>query len=195
MERFGFGENQQTYEALIKAYSEKHRAYHTFDHIAACFRHLDIVRDKMENPREIELALWFHDAIYKPFSSSNEKDSAIWAQEFFELNEFEDDEVIDRVYDLIMVTEHSGATKTKDEELMIDIDLSILGTRAEVYDQFEKDVRFEYKRVPAFMFRKKRKEILSEFLARDRIYHDAYFHDNLEAQARVNLADAIQKLS
>jgi predicted metal-dependent HD superfamily phosphohydrolase len=192
---FEFPENQLTYEALIKAYSEKHRAYHTFDHIAACLRHFDAAKDQLDHPHEVELALWFHDAIYKLFSSSNEKDSAIWAQEFFELNEFEDDDVIDRVFDLIMVTEHSGATKTTDEELMIDIDLSILGTAPETYDQFEKDVRFEYKRVPGFMFRKKRREILSEFLERDRIYHDPYFHDKLEAQARVNLANAIGQLS
>lgn len=195
MTAFGLAENRLTYDALIKAYAEKHRAYHTFDHIAACLRHFDAVKDQIDHPLEVELALWFHDAIYKPFSSSNEKDSAIWAQEFFELNAYEDDEVVDRIFDLIMVTEHSGATKTRDEELMIDIDLSILGTAPEIYDQFEKNVRFEYKRVPGFMFRKKRKEILAEFLERDRIYHDPYFYDKLEEQARINLASAIKTLS
>lgn len=195
MTAFGLAENRLTYDALIKAYAEKHRAYHTFDHIAACLSHFDAVKDQIDHPLEVELALWFHDAIYKPFSSSNEKDSAIWAQEFFELNAYEDEEVVDRIFDLIMVTEHSGATKTGDEELMIDIDLSILGTAPETYDQFEKNVRFEYKRVPGFMFRKKRKEILSEFLVRDRIYHDVYFHNKLEAQARINLITAIERLS
>ena len=195
MQAFSLDENQETYAALIKAYGEKHRAYHTWDHIAACLNHLDDVRDEADKPHEIEMALWFHDAIYKPFSSTNEKDSAIWAQEFFELNGYEDDEVVGRIYDLIMVTEHTGEASTKDEKLMIDIDLSILGTRPEVYDQFEKDVRFEYKRVPKFIFKKKRRDILQEFLERDPIYQNEYFRDKIEKQARVNLQKAINALS
>lgn len=195
MSAFSLGENKETFEALIKAYSEKHRAYHTWEHISACLKHLNAVRDQADNPHEIELALWFHDAIYKPFSSTNEKDSAIWAQEFFELNGFEDDEVIARVFDLIMVTEHTGKAITNDAKLMIDIDLSILGTPPHVYAQFEKDVRFEYKRVPKFIFKKKRRAILQEFLDRDPIYQNGYFKDQLETQARANLAGAIQKLS
>lgn len=194
MSAFSLGENDHTFQALIAAYGEKHRAYHTAEHIDACLGHLDDTKQLADRPHEIELALWFHDAIYKPFSSSNEKDSAIWAQEFFELNEFEDDDVIDRIYDLIMVTEHSGEVKTNDQRLMIDIDLSILGTRTEVYDQFEKNVRFEYKKVPGFLFKKKRKTILEEFLARERIYNTPHFHDRLENQAKINLANAINQL-
>lgn len=195
MSSFSLPENEITYRALVKAYGEKHRAYHTWEHIAACLQHLDAVRDQADHPEEIELALWFHDAIYKPFSSTNEKDSAIWAQEFFELNNFEDDEVVSRVFDLIMVTEHSGQTKTQDEKLMIDIDLSILGTPTHVYDQFEKNVRFEYKRVPGFMFKKKRRELLQEFLDRDPLYQNAYLRDKLEEQAKLNLEWAIEALS
>lgn len=195
MTAFSLPENEVTYHALIKAYGEKHRAYHTWDHIAASLKHLDAVHNQADHPHEIELALWFHDAIYKPFSSSNEKDSAIWAQEFFELNGYEDDTAISRIFDLIMVTEHTGQAITKDAKLMIDIDLSILGAPAHIYDQFEKDVRFEYKRVPTFIFKKKRREILKEFLDRDPIYQNTYFRDKLETQARVNLAGAIEALS
>ncbi|NNC35908.1 MAG: hypothetical protein HKO02_00510 [Hyphomonadaceae bacterium] len=195
MNVFSLCENQKTHDALIKAYREKHRAYHTWDHIAACLVHLDAVRDHADHPHEIELALWFHDAIYKPFSSTNEKDSAIWAQEFFELNDFEDDDVVARVFDLIMVTEHTVEAVTRDAKLMIDIDLSILGAPANVYDQFEKNVRFEYKRVPTFIFKKKRRDILSEFLERDPLYKNEYFQKKLEKQAKENLETAINALS
>lgn len=195
MAAFSLNENTDTFDALINAYFETHRAYHTWDHIAACLKHLDAVRGLADHPQEIELALWFHDAIYKPFSSTNEKDSAIWAHEFFELNNYEDDVAVDRIYDLIIVTEHTGEAQTNDQRLMIDIDLSILGTPSDIYDQFEKEVRFEYKRVPRFLFKKKRRAILQEFLARDPIYHNAYFRDKLDAQARPNLRNAIQTLS
>lgn len=194
MKAFGLSDNAETYEALIEAYSEKHRAYHTFEHIAACLRNLDAVRSELKYPYEVELALWFHDAVYKPFSSSNEKNSAIWTQEFFELNEFDQDDVIERVYDLVMVTEHHGETSTNDERILLDIDLSILGAQPDIYDQFEKNVRHEYKRVPGLVFRKKRKAILSDFLHRDPIFHHPYFYERLEDQARINLEGAIARL-
>lgn len=194
MAAFGLPENRDTFDALMKAYSEKHRAYHTFDHISACLRHLDQVKPELSKPNEVELALWFHDAVYKPFSSSNEKDSAIWAREFFELNEFEDQETVDRVFDLIMVTEHPCETKNHDQRILVDIDLSILGSSPTTYSEFEKNVRFEYKRVPNFIYRKKRKAILTKFLNSEPLYHHPYFYERLEDQSKINLANAISVL-
>ena len=43
MRAFGLSENDETYDSLLAAYSEKHRAYHRLEHISACFRHLDVV--------------------------------------------------------------------------------------------------------------------------------------------------------
>ena len=77
---------------------------------------------------------------------------------------------------------------------MLDIDLSILGESPEIYLQFEKAVRKEYRHVPYFLFRKRRKEILSEFLNRHALYHLDYFVDKFDAQARVNLANAMAAL-
>ena len=77
---------------------------------------------------------------------------------------------------------------------MLDIDLSILGAQKQIYDQFEKNVRKEYKRIPSFTFRKKRKEILKSFMERPRLYHTAYFFDLLETQAKSNLTLAIASL-
>ena len=193
MNRFGISENEDIYQALIKAYSEKHRRYHTGEHISATLAHLDIVADLAGHANEIEMALWFHDAIYKPFSSTNEQDSAIWASEFLSNNGVSQGQ-IDRVYDLIMATIHSAETQGTDQLLMVDIDLSILGTPEAVYDQFEKDVRYEYKQVRYFIYRKKRKGILTSFLEREQIYRYDYFYERLENQARANLARAIDSL-
>ena len=70
MQNLGIPSNENTYEALLKAYSEKHRRYHTGEHINATLKHLDTVEDLADDVDEIEIALWFHDAIYKPFSLS-----------------------------------------------------------------------------------------------------------------------------
>lgn len=137
MKAFGFPENEITYDNLISAYSEKHRAYHTLEHIEACFRHLDNVAEQAQNSHEIELALWFHDAVYKPFSKTNEEDSAEMAVAFLTQNNAAQD-VIARVFNLIMITKEHHTPKTSDCKLMLDIDLSILGSKSSIYAQFEK---------------------------------------------------------
>jgi len=193
MEAYGLPKNEDTYQKLIESYSEKHRAYHTLEHIDACFKHLDSIHTETERPHEIELALWFHDVIYAPFSKTNEEDSADLARSFLLHNEV-DPEVIGRVYDLIVLTKEHVAPNSHDGEVMLDVDLSILGAEKTIYEQFEKNVRKEYKRVPSFIFKKKRREILKSFSDRSRLYHTDYFFDRLETQAKINLKWAINTL-
>ena len=50
--------------ALLARYSEPHRRYHTLQHLAECFAAFDEIADLAEHPPDVELALWFHDAIY-----------------------------------------------------------------------------------------------------------------------------------
>lgn len=192
-QRLNIAADGETYDALITAHAEKHRAYHTLDHIAACLRHLDDVSDQVTRPDEVEMALWFHDAVYEPFSGTNEEDSAKWASEWLQKRGTET-AVVTRISDHILATKSHGRPESQDGCFMLDIDLSILGTKAEVYDRFETDIRREYKRVPGFIFRRKRKAILSGFLARESVYATTYFHGKLETQARLNLRRAIAAL-
>jgi len=193
MQKFGLSDNNQTYHQLINAYSEKHRAYHSLEHIDACLRHLADIAHQAEHAHEIGLALWFHDAIYKPFSAQNEEDSAELARSFLIQNAVSSD-IIQRVHDLIILTKDHAVPKTLDGKLMLDIDLSILGVKIEIYSKFENDVRREFKLVPSFIFKKKRKEILQNFLNRRRIYQTDYFFARLEEQAKKNLVWAIGRL-
>ena len=190
---FGFAENPETYQALIKAHDEPHRHYHTQDHIDACLSHVDTVELDMERPHEVRLAFWFHDAIYKIFSGTNEKDSAAWAVEFLRKNGAADD-VIARIENLILITEHHASSSRQDERFMLDIDLSILGAPPYVYDQFEVNIRKEYKRVPKIIFNNKRKQILQGFLDMEGIYKTDVFKSKLEQSARENLIRTIAGL-
>jgi len=191
--RLGIHHDTDIYSDLLKAHAQKHRAYHTLDHIAACLQHLDRVKDKVERPDEIEVALWFHDAIYQPFSATNEEDSADWAVSWLSEHVANLD-LINRVRDHILATKTHDRPGQLDGRFMLDIDLSILGTPPNIYDQFEVNVRREYKRVPGFIFRKKRKVILSKFLARDHIYATEHFRQQFEDKARMNLERAISQL-
>ena len=193
MSVWGFDQHQETYNQLVSAYSQKHRHYHTLEHIAACLKHVDICAAQMENPREVELALWFHDAIYEPFSAKNELTSAEWASSFLVANGADSDAVT-RVYQLIMATTHDSPIQTQDESILVDIDLSILGADPHTYDLFEKAIREEYKSVPLFIYKSKRAAVLRGFLERDRIYRHEPFFTEREQQARRNLAKAVDNL-
>lgn len=193
MSAWGFDANQVTFNELTAGYSEKGRYYHTGEHVSACLEHLDNCNLELPSSKEIEIALWFHDVVYKPFSGSNEKDSADWAAKF--LSECgASSEQSSRVHQLIMVTEHNAPTKTADEAILVDVDLSILGAVTSVYKMFEDAVRKEYRLVPSFIYRKKRVEILSGFLDRPKIYTSGIFQDDVEERARSNLSNAIRRL-
>ncbi len=58
-----------------------------------------------ERPAEVELALWFHDAVYRTFRKDNELQSAVWANDFLEANGAKKD-CVARVRALVMATAH-----------------------------------------------------------------------------------------
>ncbi|MCW5628276.1 MAG: N-methyl-D-aspartate receptor NMDAR2C subunit [Rhodoferax sp.] len=178
---------------LAARYAEPHRHYHTLQHLDACLRHLDTMRTLAQRPDEVALALWFHDAIYDIGAADNEARSADWARaELLALGAA--DEVAQRVHALVMVTRHDQPPRTPDQELLLDVDLAILGAPTALFDAYEQQVRLEYQAVPPAAFRSNRRRILQGFVDRPRIYHTAAFHDTREAQARANLQRSIQAL-
>lgn len=189
----GLPPTPETFQTLQNYYSEKHRHYHTAKHIDDCLEKLDATKHFASEPDEIEVAIWFHDAIYKPFSSKNELRSAAWAQSFL-FQHGADNTRAERVYALIMATQHNTSTSSNDSSLLVDIDLSILGVEGNQYRQYENDVRKEYRWVPYFIYRKRRSSILRSFLNRDRIYSIEYFYDHYEKPARVNIQNALSVL-
>lgn len=186
--------SEEVYSALASAYSESHRHYHTTRHIDDCLSQLDSAASIAESPEEVELALWFHDAVYRPISSKNELESAEWARSFLRASAA-DGARVQRVYDHILATRHGEESLRGDAAVVVDIDLSILGREPETYDEFERSIRREYEWVPWTVYRNKRTEILSSFLGRTEIYATELFRNRFEARARQNLERAIQSLN
>jgi predicted metal-dependent HD superfamily phosphohydrolase len=182
-----------TCAALQAAYGEPHRHYHTGRHIAHCLVELDLARHLAIEPAEVEMALWFHDAIYDPHAADNEDKSAAWAVRFLGGQGLEPVR-IQRVRDHILATRHCAPAAGPDAQLTVDVDLAILGSDAGTYGEFEINVRREYDWVPEAVFRGRRAEILQSFLNRPRIYHTDFFAQRHETRARANLAAAIRAL-
>lgn len=179
---------------LLARYREPHRAYHTELHLRECLEWLDRLRALARDPAALELAIWYHDAVYRPRRSDNEQASADLATADLRAAGAIDT-LIAEVSALILATTHRATPPPGDTALLADIDLAILGAPAPRYAEYEAQIRAEYRWVPGFVFRSRRAALLREFLARPRLYSTPELFDRLEAQARLNLAHAIHELS
>jgi predicted metal-dependent HD superfamily phosphohydrolase len=182
------------FDGLIARYSEPHRKYHTVRHLDECFAKLAEVRHLAEHPAEVEVALWFHDAIYEKRSDQNEAKSAELAAATVR-NAGGSAECAQRICDLITATRHAAVPQSNDARVLVDVDLSILGESPERFDEYERQVREEYSWVPEFLFKRERRKILEEFLARPAIFSTELFRERYEAQARANLERSLKQLS
>jgi predicted metal-dependent HD superfamily phosphohydrolase len=189
----GFAGTPRGYGRVIRGWSSWGRRYHTLGHLEACLEEFDQARSLAVRPGEVELALWFHDAVYRTRASDNEARSAVLAAEILSRDGLETGSV-ERVTAAIMATRHQGGEPSGDAALVVDIDLSILGQAEDVYLEFENNVRREYWWVPRRKFAAGRCAILESFLKRPAIYHFAEFRTRYETAARDNLAAAITKL-
>ena len=178
---------------LLARYAEPHRAYHTQQHLHECFAALGPTSDLAEHLAEVELALWFHDAIYDTHAHDNEAQSARWAQESMR-GAGVDAAAGARVHALVMATKHQGVPAGADARLLVDVDLSILGADETRFAEYERQIRFEYGWVPEDAYREGRARVLSGFLDRASIYGTPWFAERLEARARANLSRSLRHL-
>jgi predicted metal-dependent HD superfamily phosphohydrolase len=182
------------YDILKACYSQVDRFYHNFEHIGACLAELNAVRSDCQDVLAVECALWFHDVVYDSKAKDNEAQSAVralkWLQSVKAGAEFSRN-----VESLIMETRHAVAPATVDAQIIVDVDLSILGQCDSVFDEYERNIRKEYAWVPDDQFRAGRKSVLEGFLKRASIYSTEYFKNKYEVRARKNLERSIARIA
>jgi predicted metal-dependent HD superfamily phosphohydrolase len=182
------------FPGLLASYREPHRAYHNLRHIEDCLGQFEAVRSEADRPAEIVIALWYHDVVYDPRATDNEERSADRAAEALTQGGAPSG-VIDRVRSLILATKHTAVPTEPDAQLLVDIDLSILGREPDVFEQYDGQIRREYAWVEEPTYRAARARVLGQFLVRPRIYQTESFHTRFEARARRNLARKVEELS
>ena len=97
---------------------------------------------------------------------------------------------------LIMLTAgHEVEEEDRLGEVLVSIDLAILGAPADRYDAYALAVREEYAHVPDDLWRKGRAGVLQRFLDAQVIFPDPAFAEWLDAQARDNLTRELASLS
>ena len=187
------GDPQQVYQELVSRYSESQRHYHNLTHIGECLAEFDSAGPLAKDPVAVELAIWFHDAVYDPHAADNEERSAELATQSITKAGGEL-ELSRAVTALVLATKAHNPALHPDAPLLVDVDLSILGQPKERFQEYEAQIRREYEWVPSETFKVKRAEILGRFLARNRIYSTDHFFTKYEQQTRSNLQNSIRSL-
>lgn len=61
---------------LLARWAEPQRRYHTTAHLAQVLDRVDTLAGHAADPDVVRLAVWFHDAVYRPDRTENEERSA-----------------------------------------------------------------------------------------------------------------------
>ncbi len=178
-------------QLVIDCYNEKHRHYHDINHLIHVLEQFDFAIKNIgiaeATAATIELSIWYHDAIYDTSRTDNELKSA----ELFEDHANKmgiNQNVINDVKRIILITENHYQAASLDEEIMSDCDLSPLGLNKEGFEQSGRDLKKEYPHTPEI----KRKEALEKFLAHNGIFRTMLFKKAYEERATKNIEEKIK---
>jgi predicted metal-dependent HD superfamily phosphohydrolase len=181
------------FENLWCRYCEPHRIYHRCTHLLRCFQQMDLAYTLIQDPDAVEMALWFHDAIYIPRSSENEKESA----ELFvrDAGDHFRPSFIRKVYELILVTAHKELAQECNKQFIADIDLSSFGVDWEEFLRDTKAVRGEQADSSDAVYYPDHAKFLNSLLGRQRIFGTEFFYGRYEQRAKENITRLLADLA
>lgn len=174
---------------LAAAYGEAHRRYHTLVHIVEMLDCLAESRAPAANPDAVELAVWFHDAVYDSTATNgaNERASADLLSRLCPVP------AAGPAHAMILHSAHHGPSDDPDTRLFCDLDLYRLAGPVETFLRHGDDVRREYAWIDDESWASGRARFMAGLLARPAIYQTDYWHARLEADARRNIAYLLDK--
>jgi predicted metal-dependent HD superfamily phosphohydrolase len=176
---------------LCAAYAQRHRFFHTLDHVNDCLVELRTAWDAAERPHEVAIAIWFHDGIYDTQRRDNKERSAGWAERA--LSDASCDHAARaRISSLILATRHDSFPPCGDLALASDIDLLPLASPPERFERDCASLRRELEWVPDVEYKARRRDAMRALLART-LYSTVRFRER-EVAARTNLEREIARL-
>jgi predicted metal-dependent HD superfamily phosphohydrolase len=189
------------WEALDAGYTESHRAYHTWDHVADLLEKLSEFSDLSSRSDIIAVSVFWHDVVNTTQNQDgsprpdyeNVRDSGQLFRQYTLLKK--PDAVA--VYDLIMATaNHLQARAEKqyyagfagDLDLFLDLDLSSLASPWEEFVEDRARIRTEFAWAPETVFCTSQLQILEKFAKKGvRLYRRAETAEQWRDAAMANL--------
>jgi predicted metal-dependent HD superfamily phosphohydrolase len=183
----------QLWEELEQAYTSKGRYYHTLDHLAYM---LQLAEEHKPNARRNDLlrfAIFYHDIVYSSTRSDNEEKSAAIAEKHLARLGLGSADIA-FVKEMILATKVHQQQSDDTLNLLLDLDLAILGADDEKYEAYSQAVRQEYGLYPDIIYKPGRRKVLQHFLDQPNIYKTSIFKQKYEAKARLNLQRELKRL-
>ena len=156
------------FDQLASSWAGESRFYHNATHLAEC---LALAQEwgttlSAHDKACLDLAIWFHDAVYIAGSTQSENRSADWA--FHGLRgEGINREISTAVKNMVLSTNHSVAQPADAGELtdlLHDIDMAILGASPERFAEYNLAIEKEFAGITASAFKSGRKAVTAKFL-------------------------------
>ena len=185
---------------LEAAYQAPPRAYHNIQHVHEVAAHYQNVAASVgwQNPKEVYLAVLYHDAIYMAGRKDNEARSAELA--LLAIAKYLGNESLDivKVKNLIELTAKHGHLHSdnldQDTRHFLDCDMAILGSDPAQFLAYDKAIASEYRgKLPGWMFQFYRRKFLKSLLDSPRIYLSDTFFNSHETNARKNIEALLKK--
>lgn len=179
------------FERLRAAWGAAARRYHGIEHLVDCLRELDRAARVAEVADPAELALWYHDAVYEPGGRACEDRSAALLEADAAALGIAADAAALAIAAVRATAHATPAPSTPVTDLVLDVDLSILGRDALRFMDYEHAIEEEYAPSSLFAFRHARGRFLAGLLARPQIFRTPAFRERYEQRARVQIAQLL----
>lgn len=186
-----------SFETIVSRYTEARRHYHTMTHMAECFEAFDKLSHHCDHPMEVEIAIWFHDAIHEPVRHDNELRSSELA--FTSLTKSGIELLCaSRISKLIIATDRRSPPSSVDTGVLVDVDLAILGASEVRFREYETQIRWEYAHLSDEVYLRARTQFVARLLKKCKsgghIYCTPEFRRDLEPRALANLQASLKRM-
>ncbi len=164
--------------------------YHTWTHVCSLVSIYNNIIPKITLSPEAILAIYYHDVIYDPTRTDNEKKSADFA-----VSEMKGapQASLDKIRTIIEGTKGHNNPIDKDMAFFLDMDLVMLGVSYETFMDVGCRIRREYSFVDDATFEMGRVAFFKKMLSRKCIYHTYQFYKLFEKQAQSNMKKYIKE--
>jgi predicted metal-dependent HD superfamily phosphohydrolase len=189
---------------VIGRYADPARSYHNLDHLEAvldgvallCDRYVSgqPAGDQPAQPHLVELAAWFHDAVYDVRRDDNEEKSAELAEHLLAEADTTPADIAEVARLVRLTATHDPAAEDVNGAVLCDADLAVLSGDERSYDAYARAVRAEYGHVGDEDFRRGRAAVLRQLLALPALFRTPTGRTRWETPARRNLRAELARL-
>jgi predicted metal-dependent HD superfamily phosphohydrolase len=182
----------ECWNEIENEYTLETRYYHNLVHIENMLAELKGIESDVKDKDALLFSIYYHDIIYNTTKSDNEFKSAMLFQKRIERTSFKQ---IEKCVKQIELTKEHKLSIDSDANILLDLDLSILGKSKKEYLEYSESIRGEYKMYSDYEYRNGRKKVLIKLLNIPTIYKTDYFKKKYEVIARNNLNLELKSLN